>query len=213
MIRGTSPYRAAPLAALPALSPKSPPPAMDGFRSAYADEPLAAPFPTQQNSARDRSVSAGKAFALGVAATLAVLGGAALVSDLSPPPEPSLSVPLTHGQRRALEQLDLIHTEAQQFGGSLKVDGYFLKKQATPSQAFEALSQGDPVHFYPTGDAQAPVTIHNPFELEQVARRVREVRIERSIREGIEEIREGMRELGRELRDILGGGQNTPPYH
>ncbi|MBI3926975.1 MAG: hypothetical protein HY319_15675 [Armatimonadetes bacterium] len=181
---------------------RSAPPGVVQPREIYqpGEIPGAPPVVSRADAGQKRCSRKGLYFALGVGATLAVVGGAALISD-SGPAQPVQSVPLSQSEKNALDHLDFLQRQGQKDGGGLKVDGLLWgQNDASPSEAYQRLREREPVYFYES-EAEVPVQIRSFEQLESVRDELQTRVLKNEIRSGIDEIGRGAREF---LGEIFG---------
>ncbi|GMU56808.1 MAG: hypothetical protein AMXMBFR33_59540 [Candidatus Xenobia bacterium] len=146
----------------------------------------------------------GKGLALGVGLTLVGLIGAGVVIQTREPP-PLQMDQLSSQQRGALRDLRSLQEISAKYGGGLRQEAIIGTRAATPERALQELMQGDPV-FYVHAEGAQPLRIDTFQQLDQLQSHVARQDAKRQIQEGLDQIREGMREageaIGRELEDF-----------
>lgn len=111
---------------------------------------------------------------------------------------------------RALDNFAFLEQVVTPQGGSLKSDPQSLTARVFHHQqevdapgALQALSQGYTVYVYPTAESEEGIPIRSSQQLRQITNQAREEVAKNNLRQGLENLREGLKDLGDNLREGL----------
>lgn len=160
-----------------------------------------------------QGISAGKVAALGVGLLAAGVGIGAGVMGSSTAAEAKgaqqVQTQQTREERKASENLSFLNQIGKQEGGGLKIDGtsvvdrfFGTQREATPQQALNALKGGGNVYFFES-QGDAPVTISSYDQLSSTTRDLRERIAQTKIEQGVENIKDGLKQVGKNIGDIF----------
>ncbi len=160
-----------------------------------------------------QGITAGKAVLLGVGCLAAGVGVTAAVMGSSTAAEAKgaqqVQTQQTREERKASENLSFLNQIGKQEGGGLKIDGtsvmdrlFGTQREATPQQALNALKGGGNVYFWES-QGDAPVTISSYDQLASTTRDLRERVAQTKIEQGVENIKDGLKQVGKNIGDIF----------
>lgn len=171
--------------------------------------PYFQPSPAEKPEATKRGLSTGKTLAL-VTTTLIAGAGALGLANAHPGP--------THGQiqmsqrdaHKAEKNFAYLSEVVAQQGGSLKSDPNTLtgrifhqQRPVDASGATQAMADGYTVYLYPSAQSEEGIPINSLEELKQITGQVRAEVAEAHIKQGLENLKDGLNQVGRSIQDGL----------
>lgn len=161
-------------------------------------------FERSETTSSKKPWGTGQKVALGAACLAAGAGLALGIMNVQGPPPVRVELSQRQSQK-ATEQFRYL----EQVGGTLRsepgnlVEKLFNHQPEVDAQgAVQTLTRGQTVFWYPSEDAQ-PIQIHNTDGLRQLTTQVRTEMVKQQLQRGVEEVAEGLRNLGQELGDIF----------
>lgn len=161
-------------------------------------------FDKSQAVSPKKAWGTGQKVALGAACLAAGAGLAVGIMNVQGPPPVRVELSQRQSQR-ALEQFSYL----EQVGGTLRsepgnlVEKLFNHQPEVDAQgAVQTLTRGQNVFWYPSEDAP-PIEIHNTDGLRQLTTQVRTEMVKQQVQRGVEEVAEGLKNLGQEIGDIF----------
>jgi len=157
-----------------------------------------------------RTLSVGHKVALITAGLAAGAGAVGLATAHPGATNPSVQLSQKDAQK-ALNNFQYLDELVRSQGGSLKSDPQTLlgrvfhhQTEVDASQAVAALSQGYTVHLYPTAESQEGVPIRSVQDLKQITSVARQQVAEQHFKQGLENLKDGLRDLGRSIENEIG---------
>lgn len=161
-------------------------------------------FEKQEVTSTRKSWGTGQKVALGAACLAAGAGLAVGIMNVQGPPPVRVELSQRQSQK-ASEQFRYL----EQVGGTLRsepgslVEKLFNHQPEVDAQgAVQTLTRGQTVFWYPSEDAP-PIQIHNTDGLRQLTTQVRTEMVKQQLQRGVEEVAEGLKNLGQEIGEIF----------
>lgn len=161
-------------------------------------------FEKQEATPPKKSWGTGQKVALGAACLAAGAGLAVGIMNVQGPPPVRVELSQRQSQK-ATEQFRYL----EQVGGTLRSEpGNLVEKlfnhqpEVNAQGAVQTLTRGQTVFWYPSEDAP-PIQIHNTDGLRQLTTQVRTEIAKQQLQRGVEEVAEGLKNLGQEIGDIF----------
>lgn len=166
------------------------------------------PADVRPNGSQQHGMSFGKKVGLVACGLAAGTGiGVGIAASQLPPQVPQQIS--NRDAQRAFDNFDYLDQVAAQNGGGMTSDSGSLLGRVlhqTPevdaNEAVTALSQGKTVYVQ-FDETSQPVAVHNTQELKGLTQHVRQAVVEAQMREGVEHLKEGIRNFGESIKDIL----------
>lgn len=157
-----------------------------------------------------RTLGVGQKVALITAGLAAGAGAVGLATAHPGATNPSVQLSQKDAQK-ALNNFQYLDQLVRSQGGSLKSDPQTLlgrvfhhQTEVDASQALSALSQGYTVHLYPSGESQEGIPIRSVQDLKQITSVARQQVAEQHFKQGLENLKDGLRDLGRTIEQEIG---------
>jgi len=174
---------------------------------AWMRKPQFQPDNSEKDTSR-RGMSTGKTLAL-VATTLLAGAGAVGLATAHPGPTHSQIQLSQRDANKAEKNFGFLHETVAQQGGSLKSDPSSLLgrvfHQQSPVDAIgatQALAQGYTVYVYPTAESQG-IPINSLEDLKQITNQARAEVADAHIKDGINSIKQGLKQVGESISDVF----------
>ena len=163
--------------------------------------------PTRSNK---RTLSVGSKVAL-ISAGLVAGAGALGVATAHPgPTNPQIQMS-SRDADKALNNFEVLQKTVSSQGGTLKSDPSSLlgrvfhqQSKVDANEAVTALSQGYTVYLYPTADAPEGIPIRSTQDLKELTSLARKQSAQQSLKQGLENFKEGFKNLGEQISGELG---------
>ncbi len=167
------------------------------------------PSPAERPEANRRGLNTGKTVAL-VVTTLVAGAGALGLANAHPGPTHAQIQMSQRDAHKAEKNFAYLNEVVTQQGGSLKSDPNTLTGRVFHQQrpvdaagATQAMADGYTVYLYPTAQSEEGIAINSLEELKQITGQVRSEVAEAHLKQGLENLKDGLNQVGRSIQDGL----------